>query len=96
MNGPQGMQLHEEPEDGRGGAGRHLGQGQCCHFLAFFIVSHNLAALIQVAISVCLTLNAIEFVCFVVIFVELYKHHKRHVQLCLANKPNTASSKEKR
>ena len=23
----QGVQLHEEPEDGRGGAGRHLGQG---------------------------------------------------------------------
>ena len=43
-----------------------------------------------------LTLNAIEFVCFVVIFVELYKHHKRHVELCLANKPNTASTKEKR
>ena len=64
--------------------------------LAFFIVNHNLATLMKVAISVCLTLNAIEFVCFVVIFVELYKHHKRHVQLCLANKPNTASSKEKR
>ena len=50
----------------------------------------------QVAVSVCLVLNAIEFICFVVIFVELYKHHKRHVALCLANKPKSASTKEKR
>ena len=58
--------------------------------------NYNLATLSQVALSVCLILNAIEFVCFVVIFVELFKHHKRHVALCLANKPKSASSKEKR
>ena len=54
------------------------------------------SGLVKVALSVCLVLNAIEFVCFIVIFVELHQHHKRHVALCMANNPQSASNKEKR
>ena len=42
----------------------------------------------------CLVCNVAEFLCFVVIFVEMSKHHRRHVKLCLMNKPKLAK-KEK-
>ena len=43
----------------------------------------------------CILFNLIEFICYVVIFVEMYFHHKKHVNLCLANKPRTANKKKR-
>ena len=45
--------------------------------------------------ATCILFNLIEFICYVIIFVEMYNHHKRHVNLCLANKPKTANKKKK-
>ena len=44
----------------------------------------------------CLIFNVIELICYVIIFVEMYKQHKRHVKLCLSNKPKLAQKKKRR
>lgn len=44
----------------------------------------------------CLMFNVAELICFVVIFVEMCKQHKRHVKLCLMNKPKLAKMKKRR
>ena len=49
-----------------------------------------------VAFAACMAFNLIEFMCFVVIFLEMHKQHKRHVALCLSNKPTIARQKRKR
>ena len=50
----------------------------------------------KIVIVICLVFNVIEFICFNVIFLEMYKHHKRHVAMCLSNRPNVARRKKKR
>ena len=49
-----------------------------------------------VAFAACMAFNLIEFTCFVVIFLEMHKHHKRQVSLCLSNKPKIARQKKRR
>ena len=49
----------------------------------------------RVAFTTCLVFNAIEFIFYVIIFVDMYKHHKQHVKLCLSNKPKLANSKKR-
>ena len=41
----------------------------------------------------CLIFNVVELICFVIIFLEMYRHHKSQVHLCLSNKPNIAKRK---
>ena len=48
------------------------------------------------AFAACMAFNLMEFMCFVVIFLEMHKHHKRHVSLCLSNKPKIARQKRRR
>ena len=50
----------------------------------------------KIVIVICMVFNVIEFICFNVIFLEMYKHHKRHVAMCLSNRPNAARRKKKR
>ena len=49
------------------------------------------AICIKVASGTCLIFNVLELFCYVIIFFEMYKHHKRHVRLCLSNKPKIAN-----
>ena len=48
------------------------------------------------AFTACLIFNFLEFICFVVLFLEMRQHHKRHVTLCLYNKPEIARQKKRR
>ena len=50
----------------------------------------------RIGTSCCLIFNVIELICYVIIFVEMYKQHKRHVKLCLSNKPKLAQKKKRR
>ena len=50
---------------------------------------------IRIASLSILFLNLLEFFCYVIIFFEMYKHHKRHVKLCLSNKPKLANLKRR-
>ena len=43
----------------------------------------------------CIIFNLIELFCYVIIFVEMYNHHKRQVNLCFANKPKIANKKKR-
>ena len=45
------------------------------------------------AFLICLFLNVVEFICFVILFYEMFKHHKRHVDLCLSKNPELANKK---
>ena len=45
------------------------------------------------AVTSCLVLNLLELVCYVFIIWELHRHHKKHVALCLSNRPERASKK---
>ena len=47
------------------------------------------------AIRICFVFNIIEFICFVVLLLEMHRHHKRHVELCLSNKPEVANKKKR-
>ena len=58
--------------------------------------SLNLDPDVKAAIGICLVLNVLEFLCFALIFAEMRVHHKRHVALCLANKPGVARRKKRR
>ena len=49
----------------------------------------------SIALTICIALNMIEFMCFVAIFCEMYKHHTRHVGLCLSNRPERVRRKER-
>ena len=49
----------------------------------------------KVATTACLALNVVEFLCYVILFIEMYKHTKRHVKLCLLNKPKLAKNKKR-
>ena len=50
----------------------------------------------RVSGSCCVMANVLEFICYVIIFVIMYKQHKRHVRLCLSNKPKLAQKKKRR
>ena len=50
----------------------------------------------KVEFKTCLISNLVEFICFVIIICEMYKHHKKHVKLCLSDKPEKASKKKRR
>ena len=41
--------------------------------------------------TICISINLIELICYVIIFIEMFKHHERHTSLCLANKPQFAN-----
>ena len=47
----------------------------------------------KVALTSFLVLNLIELVCYSFVISELHKHHKKHVALCLANRPERATMK---
>ena len=47
------------------------------------------------AFLACLFLNVFEFICFMILFYEKFKHHKRHVDLCLSTKPELANEKRR-
>ena len=49
----------------------------------------------RIAFTTCLLFNVVEFIFYVIIFLDMYKHHKQHVKLCLSNKPKLASSKKR-
>ena len=49
----------------------------------------------KLSCTACLLLNVVECVFYVIIFWEMYKHHKRHVKLCLRNKPKVAKRKRR-
>ena len=51
---------------------------------------------IRVTTSCILIFNVVEFLCYMIIFVEMYKQHKTHVRLCLSNKPKLAQKKRRR
>ena len=48
----------------------------------------------KVAFTSCIVLNVVEFICYVIIFWDMYKHHKRHAELCLSNKPEEERKKK--
>ena len=50
----------------------------------------------KIVVLICLVFNLIELICFIMILTETYKHHKRHVSMCLSNKPQVARRKKKR
>ena len=54
------------------------------HFKAQSHVTKSLIATMVV-------INMIEFIFYAIIFIEMYIHHKRHVNLCLENKPKIAN-----
>ena len=47
------------------------------------------------SLTACLLFNVVEFIFYVIIFWDMYKHHKRHVRLCLLNKPKIAKEKRR-
>ena len=49
----------------------------------------------RVAFTSCLFFNVVEFIFYVIIFSDMYKHHKQHVKLCLSNKPKLANTKKR-
>ena len=49
----------------------------------------------KLSCTACLLLNVVECIFYVIIFWEMYKHHKRHVKLCLLNKPKVAKKKRR-
>ena len=44
----------------------------------------------------CLVFNAAEFLCYIILLVEMYKHHLRHKKLCLQNESKLAKLKKRR
>ena len=44
----------------------------------------------------CIIFNIMEFICHALLFVETRKQYKKHVQLCLQNKPKLAKLKKRR
>ena len=51
---------------------------------------------LKIFIVTCIIFNVMEFICHVILFVEMRKQHKRHVKLCLQNKPKLAKLKKRR
>ena len=54
------------------------------------------AVCLKIASLAFLLFNVLEFFCYMIIFFEMYRHHKRHVRLCLTNKPKLAKLKKSR
>ena len=53
------------------------------------------AIFIRVVTAFCILFNTLEFLCYGTIFLEMHRHHKRHTNLCLSNKPKLANMKKK-
>ena len=53
------------------------------------------AIFVRVVTAFCVLFNVLEFLFYVIIFLETYRHHKRHVSLCLSNKPKLANMRKK-
>ena len=53
------------------------------------------AVFTRVAFTTCLVFNVLEFLFYVIIFSDMYRHHKQHVRLCLSNKPKLASTRKR-
>ena len=51
------------------------------------------AICLKIASLTFLLFNVLELFCYMIIFFEMYRHHKRHVRLCLSNKPKVAKLK---
>ena len=47
------------------------------------------------AFLTCLILNLLEFICLIILFHEMFRHHKRHVDLCWSKKPDLANKKRR-
>ena len=47
------------------------------------------------AFLACLFLNVLEFICFMILFYEKFKHHKQYVDLYLSTKPELANKKRR-
>ena len=45
----------------------------------------------KIAFLACLLLNVLEFICYMILFYEKSKHHRRHSELCLSKKPQIAN-----
>lgn len=73
-----------------------------CFTLGYPMLASKMAALqeelifLKIFSITCIIFNVMEFICHVILFVEMRKHHKRHVQLCLQNKPKLAKLKKRR
>ena len=50
----------------------------------------------QFAMGLFLLSNICELICYIVLFYHMRKHHRRHVRLCLPNKPEVAAKKARR
>ena len=48
------------------------------------------ASFFIIFVTTCIIFNIMEFICHVILFVEVRKQYKMHVQLCLQNKPKLA------
>ena len=45
----------------------------------------------KITFLTCLLLNVIEFICYMILFYEKWKHQRRHSELCLSKKPEIAN-----
>ena len=73
-----------------------------CVTLGYKLVGSNVDSLKEETIFfkifaiACIIFNVMEFMCHFILFLETRKQHKRHVQLCLQNKPKLAKLKKRR
>ena len=73
-----------------------------CLSLGYRIFGSDLDAFSEEAVfhkifaTTCIIFNILEFACHVILLVETQKQHRKHVQLCLKNKPKLAKLKERR
>ena len=54
------------------------------------------AVMVRVVTAFCILFNVLEFLCYVIIFHEMYQHHQRHITLCFLNKPKLANMKKRK
>ena len=54
------------------------------------------AIFVRIVTIFCIFFNVLELLLYIIIFLEMYRHHKNHVRLCLANKPKLAKMKKRR
>ena len=57
------------------------------------MLQEQVAIFDKVAVTSFLVLNFIELVLYAFIISELHRHHKKHVALCLSNRPERATMK---
>ena len=73
-----------------------------CVTLGYKLVGSNVDSLKEETIFfkifaiACTMSNVMEFICHIILFLEMRKQHKRHIQLCVQNKPKLAKLKQQR